>query len=108
VGPDPVVLLAPSDGSTPGLVQRFEPMLLEVLVVTELAVEASDITVLHGAPGWGQDVANAVGLFPCHECPVGELGATVISFSRRPLARLSETKSMLPVPLTRGRPRGVL
>ncbi len=35
VGPDLIVVLAPSDGGTSRLVKRFEPMLVEVLALAE-------------------------------------------------------------------------
>ncbi len=86
MGSDLVVVLAPSDGGTPGPVQRFEPMLIEVLV-TELAVEALDVAVLHGSPGLDQDVANAVGLCPRREYRAGELGAIVCAHCQRVAAK---------------------
>lgn len=57
---------------SPGLVQGLEPALVQMLV-TELAIEVLDVAVLHGTPWLDQDVANAAGLRPGHECPAGEL-----------------------------------
>jgi len=71
-----VVVRSPGRHGHPGLMQGFKPALVEVLVA-ELAVEALDVTVLHGAPRLDQDVADAVGLGPGHECPAGELRTIV-------------------------------
>lgn len=60
----------------PGLLQGLEPALVQVLIA-ELPVEALDVAVLHRAPRLDQDVANAMGLCPSHECPAGELRAVV-------------------------------
>ncbi|OBQ32273.1 MAG: hypothetical protein AN487_22680, partial [Anabaena sp. CRKS33] len=54
-------------------------------LVTELAVKALDIAVLHGAPWLNQDVTNAVRLCPCHERPAGEL-RPVVSAHRQGIA----------------------
>ena len=76
VRPDLVVVRAPCGHGHPGLVQGLEPALVQMLV-TELAIEALDVAVLHGTPWLDQDVANAVGLRPGHECPAGELWPVV-------------------------------
>lgn len=76
VRPDFVVVRAPDRHGHPGVVQGLEPALVQMLV-TELAVEALDVAVLHLAPRLDQDVANAVRLRPGHECPSGELRAVV-------------------------------
>ena len=73
---DLVVVRSPGRHGHPGLVQGLEPALVQVLV-TELAVEALDVAVLHRAPRLDQDVANAVRLRPGHECPAGELRTVV-------------------------------
>lgn len=73
---DLVVVRSPSRHGDSGLMQGLEPALVQVLI-TELAVEALDVPVLHGAPRLDQDVSNSVGLRPGHECPAGELGAIV-------------------------------
>lgn len=51
-------------------------MFIEMLV-TELAVETLDVTVLHGAPWLDQDVANSMGLRPSQECPTCEFRPVV-------------------------------
>ena len=76
VRPDLVVVRSPDRHGHPGLMQGLEPALVQVLV-SELAVEALDVAVLHRAPWLDQDVANAVRLRPGHECPAGELWAVV-------------------------------
>ena len=45
--------------------------------VPKLAVEALDVAVLHRSARLNEDVANPVGLCPCHESPAGELWAIV-------------------------------
>lgn len=54
--------------------QCLQPALVQVLV-PELAVEALDLAILHGAPRLDQDVANAMRLRPGHEGSAGELRA---------------------------------
>jgi len=51
-------------------------MLVEMLV-TELAVETLDVTILHGSPWLDQDVANPVRLRPSQECPTCEFRPVV-------------------------------
>jgi hypothetical protein len=66
VWPDLAVVLPPVCRGAAGLLQRFEPLLVQVFI-SELAVEALDVAVLRG-PAWlDQDVADAVGVGPCHE-----------------------------------------
>lgn len=62
--------------------QRLKPLLVQAFV-PELAVEPLDVTVLHGAPGFDQDVANAVGMRPGHEGAAGELRPVVRSHGQR-------------------------
>ena len=76
VRPDLVVVLSPDGYGRTRLVQGLKPALVRVLV-TELAVEALDVAVLHRTPRLDQDVANAVCLRPGHEGPAGELRAVV-------------------------------
>ncbi len=56
------------------LVQAFVP---------ELAVETLNVAVLHRAPRLNENVADAVGLRPCHESAAGEFGAVVGSHRAR-------------------------
>ena len=76
VGPDFVVVLSPYGHGLTRLEQGLKPAVIQMLV-TELAVEALDVAVLHRASRLDQDVANAVGLHPGHERPAGELRAVV-------------------------------
>ena len=73
---DFVVVRAPDGHGCSGLVQGLKPALIEVLVA-ELAIEAFDVAVLHRAAWLNQNVANAVGLSPGHECSACELRAIV-------------------------------
>lgn len=59
VRPDLVVVGSPDRHGHPGLMQCLEPALVQVLA-TELAVEALDEAVLHGAPRLDQGVADAM------------------------------------------------
>ena len=79
---DLVVVRSPDRHGHPGLMQGLEPALVQVLV-PELAVEALDVAVLHGAPRLDQDVANAMRLRPGHEGPAGELWTVVGTYSLR-------------------------
>ncbi len=76
VRPDLVVVLAPNRGSPSCFVQRLKPVLIEVLV-TELAVKALDIAVLHGPAGLDQDVVHTVCMCPSQKLATGELWAVV-------------------------------
>ena len=71
MGPDLVVVLPPDRDGMPGLWQRLKPMLVQAFV-PELAVEALDVAVLHRPARLYQDVANPMGLCPCHEGTAGE------------------------------------
>lgn len=62
--------------SARALGQRLEPVLAKALVA-ELAVEAPDVTVLHGPLGLDQDVPDALALGPGHGGPAGELRTVV-------------------------------
>ena len=79
---DFVVVRAPDGHGCSGLVQGLKPALVEVLVA-ELASEALDVAVLHRAAWLNQNVANAVGLSPGHECSAGELWAVVCAHRLR-------------------------
>jgi len=72
VRPDLVVIPAPSIDHVAGLGKRREPVLIEALIA-ELAVEALDVAVLHGAARLDQQVRDAVLLRPGDEGPAGEL-----------------------------------
>ncbi len=76
VRPDLVVVRSPDRHGHPGLMQCLQPALVQVLV-PELAVEALDLAILHGAPRLDQDVANAPRLRPGREGSAGELRAIV-------------------------------
>lgn len=58
------------------LVQHLEPLLIQALV-PELAVEALDVAVLHGAARLDEDVQDAMRAGPGHEGPAGGLRAVV-------------------------------
>ena len=80
VRPDLVVGLPLDRYGHPGLMQGLKPALVEVLV-TELAVEALYVAVLHGMPRLDLNVANAMRLCLGHEDSAGEL-QTVVSSHR--------------------------
>jgi len=68
VRPDVVVVRALDRHCHLGLMQGLEPATVQVLV-TELAVDALDVAVLHRAPQLHQGVADAMRLRTDHECP---------------------------------------
>ena len=82
VRPDLVVVLAPGGNGRPGLGEGFEPMLIQALV-TELAVEALDVAVLHGLAWLDQQVLDAVSLCPAHERPACEFRPVVCAHGLR-------------------------
>lgn len=61
VRPDLVVVASPLSDHGAGLRQRREPVLVEAFVA-ELAVEAFDVTVLHGSARFDQQVLDAMPL----------------------------------------------
>jgi hypothetical protein len=82
VRPGLVVVLTPECDGRSGLLQRLEPLLVQALV-TEFAVKALDVAVLHGPAGLDQDVANAMSLRPAHKGPAGEFRAVVCAYGQR-------------------------
>ena len=60
---------------------RFKPVFVQALV-SELAIEALKIAVLHRAARRDQEVPDAMALGPSHECPAGELRTVVGSNSQ--------------------------
>lgn len=51
--------------------------------VAEFAIEALDVTVLHGSSWLDQEMANAMLLRPGHERPTGEFRAVVGTHRQR-------------------------
>ncbi len=64
--PDLVVVGAPERNDGSGLVQRFEPVVIEALVA-ELAIEALNVAILHRLAGFNQVMFDAVGLAPANK-----------------------------------------
>ena len=82
MGPDLVVVL-PLDRSRPAsLVEGVEPVLVQMFIA-ELAIEALDVAVLHGAAGLDQQMANAMLLSPGHDDAAGEFRAVVGAHGQR-------------------------
>lgn len=73
---DLIVVPPPFADHLAGLGERGEPVLVQALVA-ELAVEALDVAVLHGAARLDQQMRDAVLLGPRDEGATGELGAVV-------------------------------
>jgi len=67
VGPDFVVVLTPVGDCRLGLVQRFEPLLVQAFIA-EPSVEAFDVAVLQWPAGFDQDVPNPMGVRRLHLC----------------------------------------
>ena len=78
VGPDFVIVLPPIGNALPGLRQAQEPLLVQAFI-SELAVKALDVAVLHRPARLGQDVPHAMCCGPSHEGPTCELWTVVCS-----------------------------
>lgn len=81
---DFVVVAPPVSDRFTGLCQRREPVLVQTLIA-ELAVEAFDVTVLHGPARLDQQVLDPVLLRPGDERAAGEL-RTVVGTHRTGIA----------------------
>jgi len=91
-GSDLVVAEPPTADLGAGFVQAPDPLLVEALV-SELAVEAFDIAVLHGPPRLDQDVLDAMFLRPSDAGSAGELRTVVrpnCCQIAKPLARVGD------------------
>ena len=64
--PDFVVVFAPFSNAIPGLWQALKPLLIQAFV-SELTIEALDVTVLHGPARLNKNMANAVQSGPSQE-----------------------------------------
>lgn len=79
-----IVLLAPEADDLPGMGDVFEPVLVQAFV-TQLAVKAFNVAVLHGLAGIYEYVIDLSGIRPIHRI-TGELRTVVTEdFLRHPV-----------------------
>ena len=78
MGPGLVVVGSALGYCLTGLLQRLQPVFIQVLI-TKRTVKALDVVVLRWAARLNQDVLDTVLLCSCHKCPASELRPVVSS-----------------------------